>query len=61
MNKDKVILGILLIVFCVSAVMVYNIFSSKTDTKDDSENVQIFSDDIVDYLHKFTDGLKNPS
>ncbi len=56
MNKDKIILFISIVLFCGAAVVLYHLFSRP----DNSGNVQIFSDDISEHLHRFTDGLKNP-
>jgi hypothetical protein len=60
MNKfDKIILFVFIVLFCGSIAVLYNVFSKKADTPDDSEKVQIFSDGIYNDLHVFNDGLKN--
>ena len=61
MNKfNKIVPVILIILICVSGVMLYNIFSKKTEPSKDSEKIQTVKDEKFDYFRQFTDGLMNP-
>lgn len=54
--KKSVYLFLLVIILCLLGVVLYNIYSTKTDEK----SVPVFSDEIISYYHRFSDGLYNP-